>query len=312
MWFKQMQCFTFEGFKAPEDWQSALESLILQTPTGARDTSMGWVSPFGLTSESLYHKYGHFVMLKAAMLQRMLPASVIKQAVDEHVAEVKREQDRDLSAREKVRIREQIKFELMPKAFCRRKEVCLLINLNSGWVVADTSNHDFAEQAIGLLHECLGSFPTNRIRKDGMTGIMTAWLREKSIKTGYTLDQDCNLVNSQDRRNSIRISCQELESDEVAVHLAAGKQVTKLGLNWSGHLGFVLDDQLTLSKIRHLDIEAESDSSGQSPEEKFDADFALLAPYYQQFVEGLFNLLEIDKNAAKEEASKESQPETAA
>jgi recombination associated protein RdgC len=310
MWFKQMQCFTFEGLKPAEDWQSALESMVLQTPTGAKDTSIGWASPFGLTSECLYHQYGHFVLLKAAMLQRILPASVIKQAVDEHVAKVKREEDRDLPAREKIRLREQMRFELMPKAFCRRKEVFLLINLNSGWIITDTSNHDFAEQAISLLHESIGSFPTNRLRKEGVTGLMTSWLRQKSIKTGYTLDQDCNLVNSQDRRNSVRISCQELESDEVSGHLSAGKQVTKLGINWSGHLGFVLDDQLTLSKLRYLDIESDLDPTDQSAEEKFDADFVLLAPYYQQFVEGLFELLEIERGAdTQSESSKESQEE---
>ena len=128
MWFKNMQCFTFSGIQLPEDWQDALSSMVLVNPTGAKDSSIGWVSPFGLTSESLYHQYGHFVLIKIGMLQRMLPASVIKQAVDEQIAIIKNEQDRNPSAKEKAKIRDQIRFELMPRAFCRRKEAYILIN----------------------------------------------------------------------------------------------------------------------------------------------------------------------------------------
>ena len=174
-------------------------------------------------------------------------------------------------------------------------------------MIADSANHDFAEQAIALLHETIGSFPTQRIRKDGLSGTMTHWLRSNEVEKGYTLDQDCQLINTQDRRNTVRISCQDLDSDEVSVHLAAGKQVVKLGLNWSGHLSFVLDDQLNIARIKHLDIESDLEDNGLSAEEKFDADFALLAPYYHKFVEALFDLFDLQAEKSEELAEKSEQ-----
>jgi recombination associated protein RdgC len=69
-----------------------------------------------------------------------------------------------------------------------------------------------------------------------------------------------------------------LTGDEIRAHLAAGKQVTQLGLIWNDRLAFVLDEALVVRRLQFLDVVRESlqDNALGSLEAVFDAEFALM------------------------------------
>ena len=55
--------------------------------------------------------------------------------------------------------------------------------------------------------------------------------------------------------------------------------MVKLGLVWNGRIAFVLDEALTVRRLRFLDVVRESLRADKtdSPEAVFDAEFALMA-----------------------------------
>ena len=62
-------------------------------------------------------------------------------------------------------------------------------------------------------------------------------------------------------------------------HLKSGKQVTQLGLVADEHAGFVLGDDLTVRKLKFLDVVTEElqDTDRESPRAELDARFALMS-----------------------------------
>jgi recombination associated protein RdgC len=76
----------------------------------------------------------------------------------------------------------------------------------------------------------------------------------------------------------VRCRGQDLTGDEIRAHLAAGKQVTQLGLIWNDRLAFVLDEALVVRRLQFLDVVRESlqDDALGSLEAVFDAEFALM------------------------------------
>ena len=80
-------------FTIDEDSELDLENLdqqLLQDQFTTCDpqqlSSMGWVSPLGIDPEQLAHTGANFRLLRARKEERLLPASVIRDAVIEKVA----------------------------------------------------------------------------------------------------------------------------------------------------------------------------------------------------------------------------------
>ena len=100
-----------------------------------------------------------------------------------------------------------------------------------------------------------------------------------------------------DKRNALRMSAQDLSSEEVKSALNAGKRVHKLAMIWQDRLSFMVDEDLNINRIRlkealHDEEEVEL-GDNLSDMEKLARDFLLVAPYYQQLLADFFALFEL-------------------
>jgi recombination associated protein RdgC len=83
----------------------------------------------------------------------------------------------------------------------------------------------------------------------------------------------------------VRCSRQDLASDEILNHLRAGKQVTKLALEWDERLSFTLADDLSLKRLRVGDaLLEELDGDDLDPAQRLDAEFVILALQVRQLI----------------------------
>ena len=66
---------------------------------------MGWISPIGKDGEMLTHVVGDYIMICAQRQDRILPASVVRDATDEKVAELEDRQGRKIYRKESSKYR---------------------------------------------------------------------------------------------------------------------------------------------------------------------------------------------------------------
>ncbi|MDI7110895.1 recombination-associated protein RdgC, partial [Pseudomonas aeruginosa] len=90
-----------------------------------------------------------------------------------------------------------------------------------------------------------------------------------------------------------RCKRQDLTSEEIQLHLTAGKLVTQLSLAWSDKLSFVLDDKLAVKRLRFEDLlqeQAEKDG-GEDALGQLDASFTLMMLTFAEFLPAPFEAL---------------------
>ncbi|WVM94548.1 recombination-associated protein RdgC [Halopseudomonas pachastrellae] len=68
------------------------------------------------------------------------------------------------------------------------------------------------------------------------------------------IGDDCELRDTSEDGGVVRCKRQDLASDEIQLHLSAGKQVSQLMLQWQEKLSFSLDDKLTLKRVKFEDL----------------------------------------------------------
>lgn len=289
MWFKNLQLYRFT--RPFEHSAESLEKMLqghLFTPCGNQDmTKFGWISPLGKQAEVLVHEAQGQLLLCAKKEEKMLPASVIKDTLEEKIEAMEAEQGRALKKKEKEALKEEILHSLLPRAFTRSSQTFVWINPEENYLVVDAGSAKKADDVLSLLRKCTGSLPVIPFALQNPPEItMTEWLNEGTVPAGFALEDEAELRSALEHGGIIRCKEQDLVSEEIKGHLLADKLVTKLALNWSETVSFVLADDLSIKRLKFSEElrEQNDDVISESHAAKMDADFALMTGELSKFV----------------------------
>ncbi|HRD64919.1 MAG TPA: recombination-associated protein RdgC [Candidatus Competibacter sp.] len=282
MWFKNLTLFRLvERFSpTPEALAARLAQRAFQPCPSFQPSAAGWVPPLGRKALDLVHVVAGRSLLCLRVEEKILPASVLNQAVAERVAMIEDQRQRPVRHKEKQELRDQLLQELLPRALVRSRHGYAYLDTMGGWLVIDSASPRGVEEIIGTLRKTLDVLPIAPPEvRQSVTATMTAWLVERCAPAGFEFGDSCELREMGEAGGVVRCRGQDLTGDEIRAHLVAGKQVTQLGLVWNGRIAFVLDEMLVIRRLRFLDIVRESlqDTATDSPEAVFDAEFALMA-----------------------------------
>lgn len=282
MFFRNFTLFRFSKAAAAE-----LEALPKRLkkhafrPCGPLEMqTRGWVSPFGRGETELLHQVGAFTLLALGGEDKLLPSSVVNEAVAEKIAALEEQRGKRVGGRERKRLKDEALHELVPQAFVKPFRQAGYFDVKDGWLLVDTASRKAAEGFLTVLRETLGTFPALPLdAEESPRALMTGWLTDAKLPEGFELGDECELKDPVDGGAQVRCRRQALDADEVREHLRGGKQVTQLGLVVDGRVSFVLGEDLAVRKLKFLDVVVEELESTErdSPRAELDARFALMS-----------------------------------
>ncbi|MFT4045198.1 MAG: recombination-associated protein RdgC [Solimonas sp.] len=279
MWFKNLQTYRLAGewTLAPGSLEERLAKHPLQPCIGLNPQSRGWVAP--AAGPQLVYAQGRQMLIALGVEQKLLPSSVVKQTVDERAGDLAARQGFKPGRKQLRDLKDQVIAELMPRAFAKRRTTRAWIDPASGWVVVDAASPARAEELLEVLRDAVEGLTLELPELAQSPGAaMTAWLAGGDAPGTFDLDQECELRGNDQTKPTVRYLRHALDGAEVRKHISEGKQATRLGLRWNNRASFVLTDKFEVKKLRFEDIEkAREDVATQSPEEQFDAEFALMS-----------------------------------
>lgn len=280
MWFKNLIVY-----RVPVGWDMDAERLdealrphAFSPASSIEETSIGWVPPRD-GAPTLVHSVNRQLLLTLRQEKKLLPAKVVAQVVKQRAEKIEAEEGFKPGRKRLKELKEQVRDELLPRAFSLSSDMRVWIDPAHGWLVVEASSAARAEDVFGLLAKAVEGFPGRSLKvAQSPAGAMTTWLVEDEAPAGFTIDQDVEL-KARDGKAAVRYSNHSLEHEDVLRHTKAGKQCTKLALTWTDRVSFVLTDKLELRRIKPLDVVKESAGSlgaEGSAEERFDSDMTLM------------------------------------
>jgi len=291
MFFRNLTFFRFPTTQKFTDLEAALGETALK-PVGPLEMSTrGFVSPFGRDAEAMHHRQGDALWLTVGGEDRLLPSSVVNDELAKKIAVLEQREGRKLGGRARKRLKEDLLHELLPRAFVRPVRTDGALDVEHGVAVVDTSSRKAAEAWISELRRALGSFPALPLNAGvAPRTVMTGWLAGEKLPEGLALGEECELKDALDGGAIVRCQRQELQGDEIAKHLEAGKQVTRLALVLDDKLSFVLGEDLVVRKLKLLDgaVDQLESTDRDDIAAELDARFALMAGEFRR----LFAVLE--------------------
>ena len=278
MWFKNITLFQLrEPFTLTVDeLEEKLSQSTFRPCLSQQMLSDGWVAPLGRKAAQLVHVTDGCMMLCLQIEEKVLPAAVIKENLNEKLFEIEEKDMRKVGRREKERLRDEIMLDLLPRAFTRSRKTYGYIDPRSGWLLIDSASPKGVEEFTEVLRETLGTLPiTPPILESTPAVIMTNWLESGLLPSDIELADECEM---RDGDGVVQCKGQDLFSEEIRGHLQAGKQVTKLALSWDNRLSIVLTDDLIIRRLQFTDLVQEQlkDTHTDGDEGLFDAQFALM------------------------------------
>lgn len=296
MWFRNLQIY-----RLPTPWKIDLARLEEQLARGIFNNcasheplSRGWVPP--RKDGALIYSNNRQWLLSLTVEQRLLPAGVVNDEVQKRAQKITEEQGYPPGRKALRELKERVTFELMPRAFTRKRSTPVWIDPQNGWCIVDSGNQAKAEEVIEHLRLCLDELPLQLLHTEvSPQAAMADWLAGGDAPAGFTIDRDCELKAISEEKSAVRYVRHPLGDEvgnEIKAHLAAGQMPTKLALTWDERISFVLTEKLEIKRLAFLDlVKEEAEQNAQHADEQFDADFALMTGELGRFLPALINAL---------------------
>ncbi|EOG8339167.1 recombination-associated protein RdgC [Yersinia enterocolitica] len=296
LWFKNLMVYRLsrEVSLSADEMEKQLSAFSF-TPCGSQDMAKtGWVSPMGSHSDALTHTVNGQIVICARKEEKILPSPVIKQELQAKIERLEGEQHRKLKKTEKDSLKDEVLHSLLPRAFSRFNQTFLWIDTVNDLIMVDAASAKRAEDTLALLRKSLGSLPVVPLTLENPIELtLTEWVRSKELPSGFALMDEAELKAILEDGGVIRCKKQDLFSDEIAVHIEAGKLVTKLALDWQERVQLVLSDDGSLKRLKFSDTlrEQNEDIDREDFAQRFDADFILMTSELAALIKNLIEAL---------------------
>ena len=296
MWFRNLQLYRLGQplDLSPEALNARLLEHAFRGCSRMDMAASGWMPPLGRHSELLVHAADACIMLCLRKGEKLMPASVVNQLLDERVAEIEVAEAREVYRRERRRLKDEIIVDLLPRALTRHTDLYAYIDSRNGLVVVDTPTASKAEDLISQLRTTLGTFKATPLQvNESASGAMTRWLNGAPLPVGFELGDTCELKHPDPAGGQVTIKGQDLSAGEVRNHLNHGKYAVKLALGWKERLSFVLQEDLSIKRLKFEDVirDAEGDTTAEDFASRFDLDFSLMTLELAAFLPQLLDSL---------------------
>lgn len=275
--------------------EEAIKKKPARKPESQELTAVGFLPPFGNDKDGpLVVAADGYLLVCLRTNERILPGSVVRDELKDKVDEIETSQSRKVYKKERDQLKDEIVQSLLPHAYIRRRSVYAAIAPAEGLIFVNKASASAAESILSTLRECVGSLPVRPVStKISPSATLTDWVKTGQAAEDFFLLSDARFEDASEEGGSINAKNQDLTSETITAHIASGMLVRELNLAYQGKCSFVLDDNLTVKRLRFEDLLQDQavQDGGDDAAGQFSASLVLMMKTLLQMVPALLTAL---------------------
>lgn len=294
MWFKQIQIFQLNSSisYSADQFAAQLEPFMFTPCLPSFPTSIGWVSPLDLEEAPLVHALNGYMMFCLQMEEKILPSTVIKQALKEKIKKIQDNEDRKIYKKEKLTLQDEVVINLLPRAFSKFNRVYAYIDTRNNWLILNTTHAKKTEQFVSLFKKST-NVDLSTLKMNKLAPLMTHWLLEDDVLRHFMIEKSCVLQDPNQQKRQIRCQEQNLFAEGIQTIIKDGCYAKQLALNWQERVSFTLTEDFMLNSVQfHDDVIAQTKEMAEGDQkQQFDADLVIMTETLALLFKDLLELL---------------------
>lgn len=290
--FRNLSFFRLQG-DWPESENVVSERLERSSfkPCGPlTERSSGWIPIDPDTSANLARRVNGADLVRLRSQSRVLPAAAIKEELELRAEEYRERMQEKPSAREKRRLKAEVRDELLPKAMVKSDRIMGYVDLKEKVLGIDSAQNAATERF--LLH-LKGPFDDVRfepLQFNEPVGELLKKIFFADAPRQFALGRECSMQDPADKRSVVRWSDFDLGDRSIRDHVANGMRLTQLAIVYDNVLGCVLDANGVIRKLKFTGADDDVDDEGD-PLTRMDAEFVLLTGAMRNMLADMKKLL---------------------
>ncbi len=255
---------------------------------------VGWTAPIQtvqLDQEDtlLVHAANGYLLICLLIDERLLPSSVVKQALQTKILELEQQQHRKISRREKLGIQDELYFSLLPQAFTKQTRIYAYIDPKHQQMIVDVASKKQLELFLTCWHDTVSEKKLINQPLTPATTTLTRWIKQMNLPNQLSALDSIVLRQASSNKTVVRCQNQDIFAEEIQHFLQNDYQVVQLGLQWSDRVSFTLKEDGSIGSMRFLDLiqELTLDIHTETAEQRFDADFVIMTETLSQLIQML-------------------------
>lgn len=303
MWFKQAHVLQLVPAISGDEKALAakLEPLAFRPCLPSLPSSHGWVAPLDQEDAPLVYATSRYLLICMQLEEKILPASVVRQALDEKIKQIRSTRGEAISQKEKYALRDEIIHTLLPRAFSKLSRFFAFFDKKNNWLIINTTIPSKLENFLGLFKKTLGDTAYHAIESKGVASTLTQWLLEDNAPRSILVEKFCLLKDPNQQRRVIRCQQQDLSVAAIRSLIKDGCEVDELSLNWHDKITFTLTSTFDLKSICYHDEvkNLAKDGGLESKQQQFEVDFFIMTEILSTLIQTLIDLFSKDIQAKR-------------
>ncbi len=280
MFFKQVQLYTYDEAFNAQELNERLAKLAFKRCLPSHHFGRGWIEPVesAVGAEPIYaRQVGQYIMICLQIEEKILPASVIRQQLSEKIIEIEKREDRKVRQKEKLALKDEVMFTLLPRAFTKLSKAYAYFDLTEKLLVVSTAATKKLEHFMSMLRKIMEDVEVVEVQK--LSSVFTQWLKNQNMPREFSVLNRSLLQDPEHQARIIRIQHQDLYANTIQALLHDGFEAKQLALAFRDQVEFVLTDGLLLQAIKFSDdvMEQTKELGLESDAQRFDANFMIMA-----------------------------------
>lgn len=222
---------------------------------GSLWSSEGFCNVNDFTSDLLLEVKNTF-RLRLQKQEKILPSVVINNKLKEKIDLIESKEKRQVWHKEKKDIKDNLIFELLPQAFSKISYADIILDIRNNFLFINEISNNRVDTIVTKIKKSIGNINISSIKTNlNPSDVMTSWLIYGKCPSNFVINDVCELYSCNvNNFSNIKIRDQNLYDDEIISLVKKDKKVIKLGLIWNNRISFVVDENLSIQRIKFLDI----------------------------------------------------------